>query len=445
MKKEIISIMLVVLVTILGLPGFTVLAVEGAGTVYSPYVIETESDLFKIANEDFENALSSHYILKNDIVMTTTTWVPIGITTAFSGVFDGNGHTISGVNLEGSGYDYTGFFGKNSGTIKNLTVDVNFVTGGHYAGGLVASNTGIIDSCLVKGSILLNRPSQYASFIGGLCGQNSNTITKSGSLASVKITGTSGYSGFIGGLIGSNNSSASLIENSYSLGKVIADGSSLYVGGLIGSNSSSAKIKKCYAACEIQNLTTSVSYVGGINGSANGTVMASYYDSTVTGCSDNTKGTPLTTAQMKAVTSYAGWDFDTIWGIDGNINNGYPYLLWQYPDVEAKLPYTLNSVKITDLAGNELLDIPGASFYFEVNVTKNTDSKEANSLIIAVYDEKGILIDTSFMRGTYYRNQSITFGTMITETDKKIGSIKSFVWDSISGMTPLSNSMGINN
>jgi hypothetical protein len=32
------------------------------------------------------------------------------------------------------------------------------------------------------------------------------------------------------------------------------------------------------------------------------------------------------TAQMKQKTTFAGWDFDKVWGIDGRTNGGYPYL-----------------------------------------------------------------------------------------------------------------------
>ena len=68
---------------------------------------------------------------------------------------------------------------------------------------------------------------------------------------------------------------------------------------------------------------------------------------------------------MKMKQTYVkDWDFDTVWGIDKNINNGYPYLLWEYPDVEEENPYTVNSVKLTDLLGNELEEIPTKSFYF---------------------------------------------------------------------------------
>ena len=149
---------------------------------------------------------------------------------------------------------------------------------------------------------------------------------------------------------------------------------------------------------------------------------------------------------MKMKQTYVkDWDFDNTWGIDKNINNGYPYLLWEYPNAEEVTPYTVNSVKITDLTGAALEEIPDGSFYFDVSVTKNNNSKDTDCLIVAVYDENGEFIDLKYMCGTYYQNQEITFGTMIDKKDKKIGAIKGFVWDSVSGMIPLSNELSINN
>jgi len=67
--------------------------------------------------------------------------------------------------------------------------------------------------------------------------------------------------------------------------------------------------------------------VGGLVGVNSGTVTSSYYDSETSGQSDTGKGDPKTTAEMKSQTTFVGWDFDEVWGIDAEINDGYPYLL----------------------------------------------------------------------------------------------------------------------
>ncbi|HYE81763.1 MAG TPA: S-layer homology domain-containing protein [Clostridia bacterium] len=71
---------------------------------------------------------------------------------------------------------------------------------------------------------------------------------------------------------------------------------------------------------------------GGLLGENTGTVTDSYYDSEVSGQSDNSgKGIPRTTSEMKA--AFGAWDFTNTWGINAEINGGYPYLLSASKDI----------------------------------------------------------------------------------------------------------------
>ena len=195
----------------------------------------------------------------------------------------------------------------------------------------------------------------------------------------------------------------------------------------------------CYAAASFESVTNVYGIAYNCSGS---TITTSYYDKTISEMTDTSYGTPKSIAAMKMKQTYENdWDFETIWSINKNINDGYPYLLWEYDSVEQEKPYIVNSAKITDLSGNELAEIPNESFYFEIDVTKNNASKESDCLIIAVYDDDNILIDLKYMKGLYNQNQTMIFGTMINSIDNKIGNIKGFVWNSISGMIPLSNSI----
>lgn len=52
-----------------------------------------------------------------------------------------------------------------------------------------------------------------------------------------------------------------------------------------------------------------------------------YYDTDVAGGTDTTGGSyPKGSAAMKMQINYSGWDFDNIWGIDEDVDDGYPYL-----------------------------------------------------------------------------------------------------------------------
>ena len=148
--------------------------------------------------------------LMADIDMTGLPWIPIGvgvmkngvfISNGFSGVFDGNGHTVSGIDCTATSDDfaYAGFFGSFSGTVKNLTVQGSFkavttaTSKSTYTGGIAAycsissftvsyGNNDyvypVIENCTFIGTV--SAESSGSIFVGGIAGLFSNgTMTNS--------------------------------------------------------------------------------------------------------------------------------------------------------------------------------------------------------------------------------------------------------------------------
>ena len=499
MKKNLLKLTFVLSLLLLTLIPLSVnAAISGNGTEESPFMITNEEELQLVT--DFPDC---HFKLANDIVMTKELETPLCYESenqTFTGVFDGNGYTISDVIMEISDYSsYATFINKNEGTIKNVNIkNANYLgNGGH---GITYQNSGIIDNCSISfkscggpsssagiahdnsGTISKCHISGSMFYFNGICRNNTGTISECEISASISVS-TGGiaeqnygtiekcsFSGSVndasdfGGISGSNSgliskckvlgdfsyeysdvagiccNNYSVIENCFYSGTLSAE----TVGGISINNytrTSSAKIENCYVAASF-NYTDKIYAIAKTN--SDGNIINCYYDRTLSGINDNTQGTPMSTVAMKMAQTYSNWDFDTVWGIDENINDGYPYLLWEYPVTEKENPYTINSLTITDLSGNTLSEIPDNNFYLEIDVTKNDNSPNADSLIIAVYDENDTFLNLSFMKATYTQNQSITFGTMINKHDKKIGSIKAFVWDSLFTAKPLSNAMEIN-
>ena len=426
MRKITSLFYLLAIFAVMTFSSLTAFAIEGDGTEGTPFLITDQGELELVT--DFPE---SHFRLANDIVLEGI-WVPLCTHTSsgyFEGVFDGAGYTISNLLTDGSA---GGLFKNNRGTIKNLKIIIaeEGMTG---SGTVTGTNYGTISNCAVKGNI----SSSIFEKMGGICAENDNVVTQCKFEGNIENTYTSSASYMcIGGICGRNSSK---ISNCYFIGGLSSKSSDK--GGICGNNyASKASITNCYAVPTFND--------GGYGIASDGdSITKSYYNKTVSGLTSTDNGTPKSTAAMKMKLTYSnnGWDFDTIWGINKNINNGYPYLLWEYPNLEVDNYYSVNNVKITDLSGNELDEIPDDSFYFEINVTKNDNLKNADCLIIAVYDESNVLMDIKYMSGVYYQNQTMTFGTMINKTDKKIGNIKGFVWDSVTGMTPLSNSLEITN
>ncbi len=107
---------------------------EGEGTEESPYLIGSVENLMLFANNINSGiSTSAHYRLTDNIDLGGEEWTPVGhlaatndFSRSFSGVFDGNGYTISNFKITDVEEDdaYIGFFGHMcAGTIKNLNID----------------------------------------------------------------------------------------------------------------------------------------------------------------------------------------------------------------------------------------------------------------------------------------------------------------------------------
>ncbi len=119
---------------------------SGSGTESDPYVIKTAEQLAAVAGD-----LDANYVLDNDIDLSSYgTWTPIGEfentngdgetpdeSKAFSGVFDGKNHKITGINVDGM-MVATGLFGVTAGAeIKDLSLENISVKGTCMVGAAV--------------------------------------------------------------------------------------------------------------------------------------------------------------------------------------------------------------------------------------------------------------------------------------------------------------------
>lgn len=183
------------------------------------------------------DTLKGNYALRNSIDGTqANNFTSIGSNTAFSGKFDGIDYNIFNLNI--SGTDYVGLFGKTNGaTINNVTLVGGSITGtGSNVGAIVGSAnnttlTNVVNSAAVSGN----------SNVGGIVGSADSSVIKD-----AINTGTINGSGDnVGGLIGNLQKSKfieatdtteevekGLIGNSYNLGDVSGKGHN--VGGLVG-------------------------------------------------------------------------------------------------------------------------------------------------------------------------------------------------------------------
>ena len=165
------------------------------------YTVRTAEGLQAWADAVGESSLLNpvNCTLAADIDMTGQNWTPIrtGLAPQYTGVFDGNGHTITGLGnclleenegevrnltlvnptgltLPGSSFSAGAVAGRNDGTIENCHVVGGSIKGDAYGGGIVGINGGTIRAC--SSSAMVTTDGYYDTKGGGIVGANSGTI-----------------------------------------------------------------------------------------------------------------------------------------------------------------------------------------------------------------------------------------------------------------------------
>ena len=255
------------------------------------YIVTTAEGLKAVADIANNGNLGINITLTENINLTDMEWTPIGTNynNAYTGIFDGNGKTITGLTVTGSD-QYAGLFGRigSGGTVKNVVLEGVQITSDNSlgsVGGVAGYSYGNIEYCSVSGSVSVSGISD----VGGVVGyQVGGSITGCSSSATVKGTQRAG------GMAGVTNSGASL-TGCYATGDVTVenDGTDTYfAGGVVGSNGSSCTLKACYAWGSVTGSGSGTVYTGGVTGSNDlGTLTACYHaKGTVNGPAGTTGG-----------------------------------------------------------------------------------------------------------------------------------------------------------
>ncbi len=354
-----------------------VLLVLVIGTGLSVTEVEDWNDL-----NDVREDLSSSYELINNLdsntpgydtyVDTDQGWSPIGSTDdGFSGIFYGEGHEIRDLYINRSDENAVGLF---------ASLDP----------GAEIQRIGIVDAEIIGNNS-----------VGTLLGRNLHGDKVRFSYATGEITGEEE----VGGLVGRGDPGADL-ENCYTRVTVHGD---KYVGGLVGYRAMGSRVTKTYSTGEVNGND----HVGGLIGDKEGgtSISNSFWDVDTSGIDQSDGGTGKSTLEMNDVSTFTDldteglddpWDFigdpyddtgdEDIWGIDEDINDGYPFFVWQndidYLPVanftyEPEEPETEEEINFIDQSVPGDSDIVEWSWIFD----DGTTSPEQNP--VHVYEEKG--------------------------------------------------------
>lgn len=288
------------------------------------YKISTEESLRAFAaavKADDGNGTYAHagvtLYLAGDIALTGT-WTPVGSTATyvgdfFAGTFDGCGHTISGLNVQGSTVNQGLFAAINKATIRNLNVSGTVSCGTkNYVGGIVGKvQAGTIENCSFSGSVT-------GGYTGGIAGGlNGNNVTISGCANLAAVTGTTA-----GGILGYWKNTAA-IRDCYNTGSVIG---SAKAGGIVG-QLQKGSIENCYS---IGDIGGKASQKGGIFAFSNAAVKNCYYTLPE---AETLGGTAAAAAHITSPEGLADKLGNAFKEDTAGANGGYPILVWQAGEV----------------------------------------------------------------------------------------------------------------
>lgn len=341
----------------------TAIAPSGSGTSGDPYLVANLDNLYWVT-QNTASWSGKYFKQTADIDATaTSSWAggagftPIGNgTTTFSSSYDGQGYTISGLFINRPTTNEIGFFGKISGnpTIQNIRlVNIN-VKGQGNVGGLIGSqwdgsaNTlSVMSNCSATGAVV-GAGSSVGGMFGCLGNQAAINVNRCYSTCSVSTSAASGqnnYGGLAGYVKGGNASTQKVtFTNCYATGNVSANvDAGGFIGG-VGTVSGTAGCwltTNCYSTGVVTVPVTSKTFgfIGRIVSGGAGTVTNCFWDTQTSGQSSSLYGAGKTTAEMRTLSTYAGWDFidetsngaNDYWVMATVLNNGYPVLAWQNP------------------------------------------------------------------------------------------------------------------
>lgn len=392
--KQALSILFAVLILITCIP-FAATAEDNTTDWVEIYTFE---DLYDVRYD-----LTAKYKLMNDIDMTEWVkpggdydyfgqgWNPIGSKNvyadeAFSGIFDGNDHIISGLCMNVKKFPsgtsstvYFGLFARVSGTIRNLTVSGEIKVSdnkANYAGGITGflNDSGLIENCVNRVSLTISGSSYQIA--GGIVGYSYGIVRNCQNVSSISSSTNSSYS-YSAGVVGygcntvstadSNYASSyyyARVNNSINTGEIKATARTAICTAASGIVNYAKEARNCYNLGTIETnaqyfdkdeYTNNSFYKNGIAHRSNSirncyniglvpayTSEGSYTirnynyaisSSASTSCfyikgsgNSSTGATEQSDVQMKRQITFQSWDFDTVWTMDGREDYFYPEL-----------------------------------------------------------------------------------------------------------------------
>ncbi|MDR3178419.1 MAG: hypothetical protein LBT96_05495 [Campylobacteraceae bacterium] len=358
-----------------------------------------------------EGTLAGKYILLNDIPLIEGNvgfdgdgWLPIGNPSLpFTGVFEGNSHKITNLQINRPFGDYVGLFGAiASAKIKNLGVEI--ALGKKIKG---SNNVGGIAGAIYDDSYIINSYSTGSiegnGGVGGIVGvfESRFGFGYSSNITNSYSTGDISGNDHVGGIAGIVRNKG-LIANSYSTGDISSDN---YVGGIAGAIEGNSLIADSYSTGDISG---NKYYVGGIAGHVSvSSITSSYSTGNVRSIDGNVGGIAGVISYGNVADSYSTGSIsgnELVGGIAGVISYGN----------------VTNSYSIGSVSGNN--HIGGIAGAADGAIVKNNAA--INQSIVGIHDINRIIGVAATTTASYNFASNITYGFTFIEGDVSSGESK---------------------
>lgn len=360
-----------------------------------------------------------NFVLTADLVLSGD-FTPIA---NFSGVLDGQGHTISNLSITATAsLPSVAFVVSNGGTIKNLGfIDVT-VTGintskTNWAAAIATQNTGIIESCYVKGTV----SGGYRS--AGICAHNFGTIKNCYAIVNLSAKVECGE-------IASVSEAGSLIDSCYAIPQVHSDVNN--TGGISAYAYTGATIRNCavYAGSisnvneenigritgRLKDAPTFSNNIASDNVLINGSAVSG-------GELINKNGLSVSDGELLLKSTFEidlGWDFTSVWVMDSALGrpvlrqarelpSGTTYTISNAADLELLRTYGQTPSSTFVLAN----DIELTETFTPIGTFKGTLNGNGHSIIGLTLQAGSVLPTVAFILDNYGVIENIGFSEAV--------------------------------
>jgi hypothetical protein len=270
-----------------------------------------------------------------------------------------------------SDLDSTGGFIGDIRSLTSLTITDSSFNGKILAGQsnaptVVSNGTVNINRVSVESDINMGYVANEKNVItvGGIIGlaRENTTVAEGGPVITISntkfigdLSGVGNVAKFIGSVFNSNTQSIGsiTINDSYGIGDIVVNGYGAgHISGFTKLGTRTLEVSNVFVIGDVTSINadkTRLGFLFGTNGDNDGGGPGSinttdvYYSSDTNYSQNFVRGqmlagtglvsmlgtTGLSRLQLRSINNFNTWDFNTIWKINPNINNGYPYLAWE--------------------------------------------------------------------------------------------------------------------